>query len=90
MTSEDSDLTEVRFGRNFIRPGDTVKVTPSSPGRRNGFKGKVTRIRCLDGEIAFDVFGAPKGRVQGVHTLRAERIVRVAQTRAGESPTGKP
>lgn len=85
MSSENDDLGEVRFGRNFIRVGDLVRVAPSSPGRRDGFKGKVTRIRAVDGEVTFDVVGARKGRAPGVHTFWSDRIIRVAQTRAGVS-----
>lgn len=41
-------ITEYRVGRNFIRLGDTVRVLPSKPGRRDGFRATVTRIEALD------------------------------------------
>lgn len=43
-------ITEYRVGRNFIRLGDTVRVLPSKPGRRDGFRATITRIEALDDE----------------------------------------
>lgn len=37
-------ITEYRTGRNFIRVGDTVKVSPTKPGGHDGFRGKIVRI----------------------------------------------
>lgn len=90
MGASQDDLSEVRVGRNFIRVGDTVRVTPSAPKKRDGYRGKVTRIRMVEGTVTFDVIGAPRGRVPGTHTMFAERVVRVAQTRGGESTTRVP
>lgn len=75
------EIQEVRVGRNFIRVGDIVRVTPSSPGRRDGFLAKVTGMRRTADGLEFNLFGAPKGRPVAARTMRAGRIQRVAQTR---------
>lgn len=76
-------MKEYRLGRNFIRVGDVVKVTPSSPGKHDGFEARVLAIYDQDGEIVFQLLGGTRGRL---HTrfIRAERIRRVAQVRGGE------
>lgn len=75
-----TELDKVRLGgRNYLRPGDVVKVTPSKPGKRDGFEGRVLRIRQA-GDVEVDVVGGPGGR-GGVRTFKLERLRRVAQTR---------
>lgn len=79
-------MTEIRLGRNFIRPGDTVRVLPSRPGRRDGFLATVREIVVDDsGSVKHvEVMGGPNGRPRAFHALRLERIARVAQTKARE------
>lgn len=78
-----ADIAEYRVGRNFIRVGDTVRCKPLAG---SSFKARVTRITRIgddDSTIEVSVFGGSKGR--GAHrTFSAERITRLAQTRAGE------
>lgn len=70
-------LPELRMGRNFIRPGDTIKVKPSQPGRRDGFEAKVKRIaRNKNDEIEIDVIGDGRWR-----TVRPERVQRMSQSK---------
>lgn len=79
-----------RPGRNFIRLGDYVGITPSKPKKRDGFIGIVKRIDCND---AGDIIGVnvttmlnakgtgrhPKAGVGRAFTT--DRIVRVDQVR---------
>lgn len=77
----DGFLTEYRVGRNFIRLGDTVKIT-SSPGKRDTYRGVVKRIYS-DGRMS--VYGARTSRVPMERTYPLDRIQRVAQSRV-ETP----
>lgn len=69
--------------RNYIRPGDVVKVVPSAPRKRDGFEARVIAIHDEGFQVVFQVVGGVGGRM---HTrfIRADRIRRVAQIRAGE------
>ncbi len=73
-----------RVGRNFIRLGDTVKVKPSKPRKRDGFIGTVTRIELADDPTAppkaVHVVGQEKGA--SFRALRPERIQRMAQKKS--------
>ena len=79
-------LGEIRLGRNFIREGDTVKVLPSRPGKRDGFVAKFLYATVNeDGSINYvEVLGAPTGRCPAWRSLPVERIGRVSQTKGGE------
>ncbi len=78
-------VSEFRWGRNFIRVGDVVRVK-ALPGKRNGFEAKVRGI-AVDAQTGepfeVEVFGGAHGRGM-IRTLRVDRIERVAQTRRGE------
>lgn len=78
----DGDLLEYRpeGTRNFIRVGDTVKVKPSKPGKRDGYEAKVSRIEGNpDGTPkAIHVIGGPKNQFR---TYFPNRIARVNQAR---------
>lgn len=68
--------------RNFVRPGDVVKVLPA-PGRKGtSFEARVQAIEATDdGTVKwFEVLGGKKGNVQ-FHAVTADRIRRVEQTR---------
>lgn len=77
--------TEVRVGRNFIRAGDTVRVRPSAPGRRDGYLARFQHAELDDaGNVRWvEVVGGPRGR-HATRSLRLDRIERVAQTKHGE------
>lgn len=76
-----STIEEWRVGRNFVRVGDTVKVT-ADPGRRNGYEARVRKIEVDDdGEVTV-VHVVSTAR--GYRSYRPERIERRAQTRGGE------
>lgn len=73
--------TEIRMGRNFIRPGDIVKVQPA-PGKRTylaTFKGVV--LDDNDDIEYVEVYGAPANKCPAAHYFRLDQISRVAQTR---------
>lgn len=74
-------IEEWRVGRNFVRVGDTVKVT-ADPGRRNGHEAKVRSIEVDDDGEVITVHVVSMDR--GFRSYRPERIRRVAQTRHGE------
>lgn len=84
------DLREVRIGgRNFVRVGDTVRITPSKPKKQDGFDARVTRIYRLGDQVQIEVFGGRidrKGRQigAGMRTFTLDRIQRVRQTINGE------
>lgn len=84
------DVQEVCVGgRNKVRVGDTVKVKPSKPGKRDGFDARVTRIYRVGEEVQLEVFGGRidgKGRQVGVgmRTFTLDRITRRRQTINGE------
>lgn len=67
--------------RNLVRVGDIVKVLPSAPRKRDGFRGKVFRIDAdADGnpvsvEVGPDAHGA-------VRSIYVDRIARLAQPAA--------
>jgi hypothetical protein len=77
-------LTEIRLGRNFVRVGDVVRVTPSRPRKRDGFTGKVVTIRGTDAGVATHVDVADPRH--NLRTLDLGRIRRVAQTRVEARP----
>lgn len=71
-----------RVGRNFIRTGDTVKVLPSRPKKKDGGPATVLRMYLDDaGEKVATVLVRHEGKER---FYRADRIARVAQTRNGE------
>lgn len=75
------EVDEVRHGgRNFIRVGDTVKVS-GDPGKR-GFEATVRKIVVDDqGAVRwFEVYGGSGGRAS-MRVLRPERIKRMAQSK---------
>jgi len=76
----DDAVTELRVGRNFVRVGDVVKVTPSKPRKHDGF---LTTLRSFevngDGEIiGFNC----TGRDGASRSLTLDRLQRVQQTKA--------
>lgn len=75
-------VDEIRQGRNWIRKGDTVRVLPSKPGKRDGFLATF-HYAASDGTYA-EVFGGPAGRCPATRTLPLDRIARVVQTRSGQ------
>lgn len=75
-----TEIEEIRVGRNFIRKGDVVRVTPSSPGKRDGGLATLQKItEHPEAGLEFHVVLKAKQRV-----FRANRIKRVAQVRGGE------
>lgn len=74
---------EWRVGRNFIRPGDVVKVLPSRPKKKDGGPARCLKL-FLDeaGEKVATVLVRDKDGKERFY--RADRIARVAQTRNGE------
>jgi hypothetical protein len=78
-------ISEYRVGRNFIRVGDAVKITPSAPRKRDGFVAEVK-------EIEIDEQGNPKaihvigGKNGAFRAIRPERIKRVAQSKIEKRP----
>ena len=74
-------VPEWRVGRNFIRPGDVVRILPSSPKRKDGGYARVVAL------IA-EAEGEPPTTVhvlkEGAHRFYvADRVQRLAQTKAG-------
>jgi hypothetical protein len=79
-----TEVSAVRLGRNWLRVGDRVHVTPSRPGRRDGFDGRVTRVlRYPDDHVEVEVRGAPSGKAMSARTFFLDRIERRVQTRSG-------
>lgn len=78
-----ASVDELRMGRNFVRVGDTVRVLPSRPGKRDGFLATLRAIVTDDAGAVrhLEVYGAPTGRPVAFHALRLERVRRVSQTR---------
>lgn len=76
------NLPEWRLGRNFVRPGDVVKVLPPADRRGTSFEARVEAIVADDsGDVKWlEVRGGSRGRVQ-FHAVRPDRIKRVAQIR---------
>jgi hypothetical protein len=78
------EIGEVRVGRNWLRVGDRVHVTPTRPRRRDGFDGCVTRLlRYPDGHVEVEVQGDRNGRAVTGRTVALDRVRRRAQTRNG-------
>lgn len=85
-----TELPEVRCGgRNYLRPGDPCRITPSKPGRRDGGPATVRRILDTGAGVEVEVaFGNPDAYVDGrrvprpVRTFRLDRVQRVAITRS--------
>ncbi len=81
------EVPEYRKGRNFIRVGDAVKVTPSRKGKKDGFLGTVRAIHAAavgpsgPQVVRVDVFGGPGKRVPALRSLTPDRLQRVAQSR---------
>jgi hypothetical protein len=72
-------LDEVRLGgRNFIRPGDVVRVKPSRPAKHDGFDALVRRIVDTQGGVEVEVFGGAHGRA-AVRTFTLDRLERRRQ-----------
>jgi hypothetical protein len=74
-------VIEYRMGRNFIRIGDTVRVTPSAPHKHDG--GLATVVDFLPRDGADPIVHVL--REGSHHFYSTTRIRRVAQTRHGES-----
>lgn len=85
--AESPESTESwRRGRNYIRVGDRVRIAPSAPRRHDGFVATVRRIVIdANGTVTeVEVLGAPRGRPVAFRSVRADRVVRIAQTRGGD------
>lgn len=83
MSSTDVVLEQVRLGgRNFIRPGDVVRVKPSRPGKRDGFEARVRRIVDTPGGVEVEVAGAPAGKPAAIRTFFLDRLERMRQPTA--------
>lgn len=77
------EIRDPQGGRNFIRRGDTVKVSP--PGSTT-FKARFHHA-VLDDDgsiIEIEVFGGPAQRCPAFRTVRPHSVYRVAQTKGGE------
>lgn len=75
--TEHTELTELRVGaRGAIRPGATVKVSPTKKGRHNGFIGTVRRIVQTSLGVEVEVFGGPAMRVPSFRTFSPDRLKR--------------
>jgi hypothetical protein len=84
------DVDRVRLGRNWLRVGNRVHVTPRRPRGRDGFDAPVTRLlRYPDDRVEVEVHGSPNGRAPALRTFRLDRTRRRAQTRNGQ-PVGEP
>lgn len=81
MTMQHPNEYRPEGSRNLIRVGDIVKVLPSAPRKRDGFRGKVYRIdadaegRVISMEVGPDAHGA-------IRSIFVDRITRVAQPAA--------
>lgn len=74
-----SEVMEYRMGRNFIRVGDVVRITPSKPKKRDGGIAKVQKMVETTEGVEFHV--AMKDRLR---VFREDRVQRVQQVRGGE------
>ena len=77
-----TEMADPQGGRNKIRTGDPVKVSPSQPGKRDGFVGTF-RHAILDttGTVAaVEVFGGPAKRCPAYRTFVPTRITRVRRS----------
>lgn len=78
-----TEVADPKGGRNKIREGDPVKVSPSSPGRRDGFVGTF-RYAVVDSDtqqvVYFEVVGAPGKRCPASRSFTPDRITRVRRT----------
>lgn len=78
------NLQEWKLGRNFVRPGDVVRVLPAADLKGSSFLAKVQAIVADEaGDVKWVEVKGGKRNVQ-FHAVRPDRIKRVAQTRAGE------
>lgn len=90
MSPTDVTITEVRFGRNFIRLGDIVRVKPSRKGKKDGFDARVSRLLTNEAGQLIEVevvepMGAFSGKSFGrLRSFRPDRIERKSQTKNGE------
>lgn len=71
-------LTQWRSGRNYLRPGDTARVLPSRPGRRDGYKTRILAIYDTPSGIEIEVVHPRNGATRTYHP---DRTARLAQTR---------
>lgn len=78
----ETSTAEVRHGRNFIRRGDMVRVSPSRPGKHDGFVARFVYADEDRGGTYFmlqEVTTVKGGRVIpcGFRTLKPERVRRL-------------
>lgn len=72
-----TELAEVRLGgRNFLRPGDPVRVLPSRRGRRDGYVATVRSIRDTRDGVEVEVVGGPQ---RNFRTFRLDRLARTTK-----------
>lgn len=76
-----NEIRDPQGGRNMIREGDVVFVSPSRPGRRDGFEATFRFAKTVNGRVEYvEVYGGPHGRA-GLRSIRPERIKRRSQAR---------
>lgn len=79
VTGYRTEIRDPQGGRNLIRQGDTVRVGPSKPGRKDGFDAEFRRAHVVNGVVTeIEVFGGRRGRA-AVRTFIPERIRRRVQ-----------
>lgn len=79
MTRMILDETTVKGGT--VAVGDQVKVSPSQPGRHDGFVAIVRRISVnVVGDIEVDVYGGRPGHL-AARCFRPDRLQRIARRR---------
>ena len=71
-------LDQWRSGRNYLRPGDTARVLPTQPGRRDGYQTRIHAIYDTPTGIEIEVVHPRNGAIRIYHP---DRIARRAQTR---------
>lgn len=68
-------VSEFKVNGRTVRAGDIVKISPSRPGKKDGFEGKVRGADLRDGTIiSIEVTGAPRGRPPAARSVRPERV----------------
>ena len=70
-------------GPLWLRVGDLVKVKPSKPGKRDGYIGRVRRIRQHGRRPAeIEVAGGPPGKAKHIRTFTLDRLERTTAKEA--------
>lgn len=84
MTVPESRTDVIQHGRNFIRANDLVRVGPSQPGKRDGFRALFKYAETDKGGLHYCLLAVENVNSRLVGTgfrfMRPERVRRTATT----------